>query len=81
VPDYLTIQGSSVASEHAFSSRRLTGTYLCNRLKTDTFKALQIVKSAFCNGILNATDEAAAHVAVEWDFGGLIDAEDSSEPV
>jgi len=78
---YLAIQGSSIASEHAFSSGWLTGTYLCNQLKTDTFEALQIVKSAFCNGILNASDKAAAHVAVEWDFGGLIDAEDSSDPI
>ena len=28
--DYLTIQGSSVASKHAFSSGWLTGTYLRN---------------------------------------------------
>ncbi len=62
-------------------SSQLTGTYLHNQLKTDTFEALQIVKSAFHNGILNASDEAAAHVAVEWDFGGLIDAEDSSDPI
>lgn len=79
--DYLAIQGSSVASERAFSSGRLTGTYLRNRLKTDTFEALQILKSAFRNGILNASDEAAAHVAAEWDFGGLIDTEDSSDLV
>ncbi|KAH8976513.1 hypothetical protein EDB86DRAFT_2814219, partial [Lactarius hatsudake] len=45
--DYLTIQGLSVASECAFSSSQLTGTYLCNCLKTDTFEALQIVRSAF----------------------------------
>jgi hypothetical protein len=75
------IQGSSVASEHAFSSGRLTGTYLRNRLKTDTFEALQIVKSAFRNGIINVSDEVAGHVAAEWDFGGLIDVEESSEPV
>ena len=75
------IQGSSVASERVFSSGRLTGTYLCNRLKTDTFEALQIVKSAFQNGIINVSDEVAAHVAAEWDFGGLVDAEESSKPV
>jgi hypothetical protein len=57
------------------------GTYLCNRLKTNTFEALQIVKSTFHNGILNASDEAATHVAAEWDFGGLVDREDSSNPV
>jgi hypothetical protein len=79
--DYLAVQGSLVASERTFSSGRLTGTYLRNRLKTDTFEALQIVKSAFRNRIINAGDEAAAHVAAEWDFGGLIDIEESSEPV
>jgi hypothetical protein len=51
------------------------------QLTKDTFEALQIVKSAFCNGILNASDEAAPHVAAEWDFGGLVDREDSSDPV
>jgi hypothetical protein len=70
-----------VASERAFSSGWLTGTYLRNRLKTDTFEALQIVKSAFRNGVLNASDEAAAHVAAEWDLGGLIEREDSVDPI
>ena len=79
--DYLTIQGSSVASGRAFSSSWLTGTYLCNRLKTNTFEALQIVKSAFCNGVINASDKAEAHVAVEWDLGSLVDTEDASDPV
>lgn len=79
--DYLAIQGSSVASERAFSSGRLTRTYLRNRLKTTTFEALQIVKSAFRNGVLNASNEVAAHVAAEWDFGGLVDVEDSADPV
>jgi hypothetical protein len=47
----------------------------------DTFEALQIIKSAFRNGIINVTDEAVAHVTEEWDIGGLIDVEESSEPV
>jgi hypothetical protein len=81
VQDYLAIQGSSVASEHTFSSGWLTGTYLHNCLKTTTFEALQIVKSAYRNRVLNASDEAAAHVAAEWDFGGLIDVEDSIDAV
>lgn len=55
--------------------------YLRNRLKTDTFEALQIVKSAYRNGIINASDEAEAHVAMEWDLGGLVDTEESSDPV
>jgi hypothetical protein len=70
-----------VASERAFSSGRLTGTYLRNQLKTDTFEALQIVKSAYRNGILDADDEAAGHVAAEWNFGGLVEMEDSSDAV
>ena len=79
--DYLAIQESSVASEHAFSSGWLTGTYLCNQLKTDTFKALQIIKSAYHNGVLSASDEAASHVAADWDFGELIDRENDVHPV
>ena len=75
------IQGSSVASERAFSSGWLTGTYLRNRLKTNTFEALQIVKSAYRNGVLSASDEAASHMAADWDFGGLIDGEDNVDPV
>ena len=45
------------------------------------FKALQIVKSTYRNGVLNTNDEAAAHVVVEWDLGGLVDVEDSVEPI
>lgn len=59
----------------------LTGTYLHNLLKTSTFEALQNVKSTFHNGILNASDEVASHVAAEWDFGGLVDKEESSDPI
>ena len=56
-------------------------TYLHNRLKTTTIEVLQVVKSAFCNGIHDACNEAAAHVAAEWDFGRLIDKEDNAGPV
>ena len=45
----------------------------------DTFEALQIVKSAYRNGIINASDEAAAYVPEELDF--FIGVEGSSEPV
>ncbi|KAF8256625.1 hypothetical protein EI94DRAFT_1544040, partial [Lactarius quietus] len=65
--DYLAIQGSSVALECTFSSGRLTGTYLHNHLKTDTFEALQILKSACRNGVINTSDDVAGHVAEEWD--------------
>jgi hypothetical protein len=70
-----------VASECAFSSGRLTGTYLRNQLNTDTFEALQIVKSTFRNGILDVDEEAAAHVASEWDYSGLVEMEDSPNAV
>jgi hypothetical protein len=69
------------APEHAFSSGQLTGTYLCNQLKTDTYKALQIVKSNFCNGALSASNEAANHVAANWDFGELVNREDDVDPI
>ena len=78
--DYLTIQGSSVASKHAFSSGQLTSTYLCNRLKPSTFEVLQIIKSTFRNGILNTMDEAACHFGMEWE-DGLVDMEESSDPI
>ena len=44
------------------------------------FEALQIVKSAFRNGILNATDEAACHFGMGWE-DGLVDMEESSDPI
>ena len=78
--DYLTIQGSSIASKHAFSSGRLTGTYLHNWLKPSMFEALQIIKSTFCNGILNTMDKAVCHFGMEWE-DGLVDMEESSDPI
>jgi hypothetical protein len=56
--DYLAIQGSSVASERAFSSAGLDKTLLRNRLKRDVFEALQILKSAYKTGLLSACCEA-----------------------
>lgn len=55
--DYLAIQGSSVASERAFSGGGLTATARRNRLKSLIFEALQILKSAYKNGHLSATRE------------------------
>ena len=51
------------------------------RTGPNTFEALQIVKSAYRNGVLSASDEAASHMAADWDFGGLIDGEDNVDPV
>jgi len=64
--DYLAIQGSSVPSERAFSSGGLTGSLLRNRLNTDAFEALQILKCAYKNGLISASNEAAEGVPQEW---------------
>ena len=44
------------------------------------FEALQIVKSAFHNRILNAMDKAVCHFGMEWE-DGLVDMEESSNPI
>jgi hAT family C-terminal dimerisation region len=59
--DYLAIQGSSVPSERAFSSGGLTDTKFRNRLKPETFEALQILKCCYRDRLIVAEDEAAAH--------------------
>ncbi|EPQ60458.1 HAT dimerization, partial [Gloeophyllum trabeum ATCC 11539] len=57
VRDYLAIQGSAVASERAFSSGNMMGTKLRNRLTPVIYEALQILKSAYRNGYLSASEE------------------------
>jgi len=64
--DYLAIQGLSVPSEHAFSSSGLTGTLHCNQLDPETFEALQILKSGYKNGLMDAREGAAAYEEEEW---------------
>ena len=61
-PDYLAILGSSVPSERAFSSGGLTGTSLRNRLASEIFEALQILKSAYKNHHISASQEAEGHI-------------------
>jgi len=56
--DYLPIQGSSTPSERVFSNASLTDSKHCNWLAPDTFEALQILKSAYCNGHMSASAEA-----------------------
>jgi hypothetical protein len=56
--DYLAIQGSSVPSEHVFSAAGLDKTLLCNCMKANLFEALQILKSAYKDGLLSAMEEA-----------------------
>jgi hypothetical protein len=59
--DYLAIQGSSTPSERAFSGGGLTGTKLRNRLSPKVFESLQILKSAYRNGHIEAARQAEAH--------------------
>jgi len=56
--DYLAIQGSAVASERSFSSGGITGTARRNCLLPKTFEALQLLKSAYCQGHVSATTQA-----------------------
>ena len=60
--DYLAIQGSATPSERAFSSGGITDTPRRNRLRTDVFEALQILKSAYRNGHAAASDQAGRHL-------------------
>jgi hypothetical protein len=60
--NYLAIQGSTVASERAFSSGGLTATARRNRLSGDIFEALEILKSGYCNGHIRASEQAEAHI-------------------
>jgi len=56
--DYLPIQGLATPSERAFSNASLTDSQERNHLESDTFEALQILKSAYCNGHMSAPVEA-----------------------
>jgi hypothetical protein len=57
----LAIQGSSVASERAFSSAGMTDDLRCNWLEAEAFGKLQILKYAYCSNFLNGSEEAALH--------------------
>jgi len=56
--DYLAIQGSSTASERAFSQGGLTVTVLRNSLYPESVEALQLLKSVYSSGDLSAASEA-----------------------
>jgi hypothetical protein len=58
VKDNLAIQGSSVSSKRAFSAAGLDKSLLRNRMKADIFEALQILKSAYMDVLLSATEES-----------------------
>jgi hypothetical protein len=61
--DYLTIQGSAVASECAFSSSALTAIACHNQLSGDILEGLQILKSGYRNSHIHASEQAEAHFA------------------
>ena len=42
------------------------GSLLRNRLNTDAFEALQILKRAYKNGLIGASKEAAEWIPQEW---------------
>ena len=62
--DYLAIQGSATLSECAFSSGRIMDTAHHNCLSPKLFEALQMLKSAYHNGHIKASHQAAQHVDV-----------------
>lgn len=64
--DYLAIQGSSVASERAFSSGGMTDAKARNQLSTEMFEALQILKSCYRDGLMNVDYEVAQHSSAPW---------------
>ena len=76
----MAIQGSAVSSERAFSSGGRTGTRLRNRLKPETFEALQILKDGYRTGVLSAIAEADFHGKDIWDDEEMIiELEDKEE--
>ena len=58
------LQGSSVASERAFSSAEMTDDLCRNCLEAEAFGKLQILKYAYHTNFLNGSEEAALHKAV-----------------
>jgi hypothetical protein len=56
--DYLAIQGSASPSERAFSQGGLTDTKWHNHLSPAAFAVLQLLKSGYCNGHIQAVQQA-----------------------
>ena len=63
--NYPAIQGSATPSEQAFLGARITGTPNCNCLSVTSFKALQLLKSAYRNEHIAAADDVAADDAAK----------------
>ena len=60
--EYLAIQGSATPSECTFSGGGITGTPNHNHLSVASFKALQLLKSAYHNGHITAAYDVAKHL-------------------
>lgn len=71
--DYLAIQGLATALECAISGGGITRSSQRNQLQTDIFEALRLLKSAYQNGHVAATTQAAFHTE---DFIRLLDNSD-----
>jgi hypothetical protein len=65
--DFLAIQGSSVASERAFSSGGLTDTLNRNQIDPGVFGYCQILKNLYNTNFLRADIEAKVHEPMEWE--------------
>jgi hypothetical protein len=86
--DYLAVMASSVSSERAFSSARITISKRCNRLDGDIVEALQCLKSLLhqdisLNVIPTVADEEThmdntdlQHVNQEGPTSEIVEAED-----
>jgi hAT family C-terminal dimerisation region len=65
--DYLAIQGSATPSEWAFSSGGITDTKRRNRLSPKVFEALQMLKSAYRNGHIKASEKVIEELFERFD--------------
>jgi len=65
--DYLTIMGSSVSSEHAFSSAGITISKRWNRLKGDIVEALQFLKCLFQKDLIFREHAPSSILEAEYD--------------
>jgi hypothetical protein len=82
--DYLAIQGSATPSERAFSSGSLTDTKRRSRLTPAVFESLQILKSAYRNGHIKASEQAEGHfqeLMDDQDVPDLMDIVDSEDEI
>ena len=66
--DFLAIQGSATPSECVFLNASLTDTKQRNQLTPSIFEVLQILKSAYRNGHLSASDQSVSHKKVVMDI-------------